>query len=212
MKTATESFLEKLRTTPSAEDPTSPKSFGGRPIAPAPPAVAPPPPPPQFFSPPAAPQFQQSAPPQFFPLPTTSSTPRRGLWDGLSDVEVFERPKPLSPTSESPLEEALLAGLTSHFPHPYSGRVGPLGVLIPQLCVGGYRADFAIINGEKGILVEVDGHEFHSTPEQKENDAKRDRKLLRLGWVTVRFTGKEIHKDPTGCVNEILTLMRKLSE
>ena len=38
------------------------------------------------------------------------------------------------------------------------------------------------------IIIEVDGWAFHSSKEQREKDLKRDRELLRLGFVVLRFT------------------------
>ena len=38
------------------------------------------------------------------------------------------------------------------------------------------------------IVIEVDGWAFHSSKEQREKDLKRDRELLRLGFVVLRFT------------------------
>lgn len=38
------------------------------------------------------------------------------------------------------------------------------------------------------IVIEVDGWAFHSSKEQREKDLKRDRELLRRGYVVLRFT------------------------
>ena len=70
-----------------------------------------------------------------------------------------------------------------------------------------YRADFLIeLLSEKGLCfrfaIECDGYEYHSSKEQFISDRKRDRDLLSLGIVTIRWTGKEILNNPTFCARE----------
>lgn len=67
-----------------------------------------------------------------------------------------------------------------------------------------YLLDIALIvrrkfdNGKSVILhkicIECDGHEYHSSPEQKESDNIRSRKLTSLGWTVLRYSGREIYK------------------
>lgn len=67
-----------------------------------------------------------------------------------------------------------------------------------------YLLDIALIvrreysNGEFEILhkicIECDGHDFHSSPDQKESDNIRSRKLTSLGWTVLRYSGREIYK------------------
>ena len=42
------------------------------------------------------------------------------------------------------------------------------------------------------IVIEVDGWTFHSSKEQREKDLKRDRELLRRGYVVLRFTYDDV--------------------
>ena len=42
------------------------------------------------------------------------------------------------------------------------------------------------------IIIEVDGWAFHSSKEQREKDLKRDRELLRRGFVVLRFTYDDV--------------------
>jgi very-short-patch-repair endonuclease len=67
-----------------------------------------------------------------------------------------------------------------------------------------YRLDFAI--PEKKIAIEVDGHEFHSTKEQRAKDAARDRDLQFDGWRIFRFTSDEIYLDPKLMGGELLRI------
>ena len=73
--------------------------------------------------------------------------------------------------------------------------------LQPQVQIDGYRVDFAVPSQK--VLIELDGHEFHKTKEQRTYDAKRDRFLLKKGWRLMRFTGTEIHNDTTACIQEV---------
>ena len=42
------------------------------------------------------------------------------------------------------------------------------------------------------IVIEVDGWAFHSSKEQREKDLKRDRELLRCGFIVLRFTYDDV--------------------
>jgi very-short-patch-repair endonuclease len=75
----------------------------------------------------------------------------------------------------------------------------------PQEWVGKYRVDFLI--NDKKVVVELDGHEYHKTKNQRTGDAERQRYLQKNGYKVVRFTGTEIHKDVGGCVTEVMELL-----
>ena len=70
---------------------------------------------------------------------------------------------------------------------------GGLALIKPQYKVEPYRVDFAVPN--KKLAVELDGHGFHSSKEQRTRDAQRDRHLMTEGWQVIRFTGSEMYKD-----------------
>ena len=78
----------------------------------------------------------------------------------------------------------------------------------PQLQTNVFRIDFAF--PAAGLGVEIDGHNFHSSREQRRGDAQRDRALLMDGWSMMRFTGTEIEADATACAHEVarIVLMR----
>jgi very-short-patch-repair endonuclease len=70
--------------------------------------------------------------------------------------------------------------------------------------IGPYRADFALVSLGGFIAVECDGHNFHDrTPDQAAHDRKRDRFFAMRGWLTLRFTGREIRRDAAACVAEV---------
>lgn len=64
-----------------------------------------------------------------------------------------------------------------------------------------YRVDFLLKDAR--LIVELDGHEFHSTKDQLEKDAIRQRYLSRAGYTVIRFTGREIVRNPVACVSEV---------
>ena len=59
----------------------------------------------------------------------------------------------------------------------------------------GYILDFAIINGDKKIAIEVDGERWHSSEEAKKRDRFKDYQLKREGWKIVRVKEEEISKE-----------------
>ncbi|MHA1149574.1 MAG: radical SAM protein [Promethearchaeota archaeon] len=65
--------------------------------------------------------------------------------------------------------------------------------------------NFAYIR--KKIAIYCDGAEFHLEPERWENDRKIDRELILKGWKPLRFTGREINRNPQNCVQKILDLL-----
>lgn len=85
--------------------------------------------------------------------------------------------------------------------------VGRITGLEPQQWIGGYRVDFLV--RAKRLVIELDGHDFHKTKEQRTHDAARQRKLQSLGYTVIRFTGTEVFKDAGSCVQQTLTLLAK---
>lgn len=91
---------------------------------------------------------------------------------------------------ESPIERRLYNGLTSAGLYPRA-----------QWPEGRYRIDIAFPG--KKIAIEADGKAFHSTPEQKAHDRKKDRYLRSKGWTVLRFTGSRIHRNLPAVVERI---------
>ncbi|GAA0616647.1 endonuclease domain-containing protein [Paenochrobactrum glaciei] len=86
-------------------------------------------------------------------------------------------------------------------------------LVIPQLDIGNYKADFAIAyNQGSRIIVECDGHDFHEkTKQQAQHDKQRDRFVQDKGWKIYRFTGSEIYKSPLTCANGVIESLRRAS-
>jgi very-short-patch-repair endonuclease len=95
---------------------------------------------------------------------------------------------------ESPLEARFFIFSLDRFPE-----------IEPQFIVDQYRLDFAI--PREKVAIEIDGHEFHKTKEQRTKDTKRERYLQSKGWQVIRFTGTEIFENVYGCVEEVKNLV-----
>ena len=78
--------------------------------------------------------------------------------------------------------------------------------LYPQQIIGIYIVDFAIGN----CAIEIDGHEYHKTKEQREHDYKRERYLIKNGYIPVRFMATEVFLDATKCVLEAFEIASQI--
>jgi len=76
-----------------------------------------------------------------------------------------------------------------------------------QVTIGIYKVDFVY---EK-CVIEIDGHEFHKTKEQREKDYKRERYLMRQGHAVIRFMGTEVFLEPEKCVLEAILLANEIT-
>jgi very-short-patch-repair endonuclease len=76
----------------------------------------------------------------------------------------------------------------------------------------GYRYDFAILHPRLNqvlALVECDGREFHSTPEQLANDRKKDAAAKSIGAFVVRYSGSAITRNAKDCAENLLGILHK---
>jgi len=46
------------------------------------------------------------------------------------------------------------------------------------------------------VIIEVDGYETHGTQQAFEHDRRRDQRLKLAGWNVIRFTWRQITKQP----------------
>lgn len=116
---------------------------------------------------------------------------RLGILKFLSDNHYeLER---LARMCESPMEEVFLRAA-----YPILREYSPIE---PQYRIGPYFVDFAL--PAVNVIVEIDGHAFHSTKEQLARDMHRQRVLCREGWMVLRFTGSEIYANPHLCAREV---------
>jgi len=81
-----------------------------------------------------------------------------------------------------------------------------------QVPIGIYVADFVLFNEEcVPAVVEIDGHEWHKTKEQRFADYKKERFFMSQGYVVIRFMGSEVFVNPISCAAETLRLINDLT-
>jgi very-short-patch-repair endonuclease len=73
----------------------------------------------------------------------------------------------------------------------------------PGKVIGPYKADFLIEYYEASLIVEIDGHEYHKTEEQRDYDYKRERYFMKQGFIVVRFMGTEVFLEAEKCIEEL---------
>ena len=119
---------------------------------------------------------------------------------GLADVRAVTAL--WAPERESLLEDGLVADLTAAVPEPVVRQhkvFDARGRLVA-------RVDAAIV--ELRIAFEADGLFYHSTTEQIASDQQRDRELLRLGWLVVRYR-EEALADHAAVRREVAALVAR---
>lgn len=110
--------------------------------------------------------------------------------------------------TESPIETMLAVAILRQWPdvelRTHDAGLGRGWTLIPQYPWGSFRVDLALRkpNGFM-IFIECDGREFHSSPEQLERDATRERMMIDAGYPVVRFTGAEINYSAVACASSL---------
>jgi very-short-patch-repair endonuclease len=72
---------------------------------------------------------------------------------------------------------------------------------IPQVKCGPYRIDLALY--DYNLAIECDGKAYHSTPEQKRHDARKNHYLKKNGWKVCRLSGKTINSNLGYAINHI---------
>jgi very-short-patch-repair endonuclease len=108
-----------------------------------------------------------------------------------------ERAATLSKVTESPIETIMGIAVQDAFSDTDCE-------IIPQWEWRRYRADWAIKKPTGEIaVVECDGAEFHTSPDQVERDRRRDEEMLRAGIAVYRFTGSEIHQGAHHCAMRV---------
>lgn len=94
---------------------------------------------------------------------------------------------------KSPIEKIMYLGLMQ-----LAFSYGAFNFTIyPQQKILDYTVDFLIVYGDKYIVIECDGHEWHEkTKEQASKDKKRDRELQKEGYIVFRYSGSDVNKEP----------------
>ncbi|MGM7722823.1 endonuclease domain-containing protein [Metabacillus sp. Hm71] len=113
---------------------------------------------------------------------------------GQLDFIVYQRNK-----CESPIERRLFNALTFR---GYSVRT--------QVRCGLYWIDLTLPTYR--IAIECDGKSYHSSPEQKKRDNKKNNYLRRNGWSVLRFSGSDINGDMTKVIRRVERKIKKQSK
>ena len=127
----------------------------------------------------------------------------------------FERFGAFVDRCESPVERMFLAALLflgdytfEPFEHPPVIARDATGLeLGQQQLVDGHRLDFTLTHpgATKRFAIEIDGFVHHgSTPAQFERDSSRQRTVTARGWTFLRFSGREVRRDPRRCADEAM--------
>lgn len=76
---------------------------------------------------------------------------------------------------------------------------------IPQYPVEKYALDFAVLNGERRLNIEVDGERYHRNwdGELCRRDQIRNQRLMELGWDVMRFWVYQIRDDLDHCIARV---------
>ncbi len=104
--------------------------------------------------------------------------------------------------AESPIELLLDAAMRRHLP-PFE-RQGEVFAEDGKLVS---RPD--MLFPAQRVAIYADGHAYHTTPSQIENDNRIRNRMRELGYKILAFTGSRIAGDPDGCVGEILNALEE---
>lgn len=90
----------------------------------------------------------------------------------------------------------------------------PSIIISTQAPILKYRADILVeASHDKNpesvarLVVECDGHAYHSSPAAKNADAVRDALMWRAGYPVIRFAGHEINNNPGRCANAVVNVI-----
>jgi very-short-patch-repair endonuclease len=76
--------------------------------------------------------------------------------------------------------------------------------------IDGYLVDF--VWREQRLIVEVDGYRYHRSPKKFESDREQDVTLGTKGWITRRFTWRQIVRRAPWVANAVRTGARDFAE
>jgi very-short-patch-repair endonuclease len=82
---------------------------------------------------------------------------------------------------------------------------------IPQYLVEKYALDFAVIDGNRRLNIEVDGERYHRNwdGELCRRDQIRNQRLMELGWDIMRFWVYQIRDDIDTCIFRVQEWVRQ---
>jgi very-short-patch-repair endonuclease len=131
-------------------------------------------------------------------------------------IEVAAESVTMAGITESPIETFFAAkfalalkALCKQLDWEFSVGSEPADIMLhPQYPLERFRYDFAVRSKGRAkplLLIECDGKDFHSSPEQQANDKLKDDAASNAEIRLIRFSGSEIHQDADRCVTSALT-------
>ena len=57
------------------------------------------------------------------------------------------------------------------------------------------------------LIIDIDKRKHHLSPDERDDDFKRQLYLIKKGYTIIRFTANEIYRDVVGCVDKIERLL-----
>lgn len=82
-------------------------------------------------------------------------------------------------------------------------------ILKPGVQIDIYKVDFVYDND---FIIEIDGHEYHKTKEQRFKDYQRERYLMKKGYIVIRFMATEVFLNPNKCIDEMFEIATFVQE
>jgi very-short-patch-repair endonuclease/predicted transcriptional regulator of viral defense system len=122
------------------------------------------------------------------------------LTDPLSLSDLVERypRRPGLRAIRALLEETMIGArvIRSELEERFQAFLLSAGLPLPQTNqrIEGYEVD--CVWPEQRLIVELDGHAFHSPTHAFEDDRARDRRLEAAGWHVIRVTWRQLHEEP----------------
>ena len=122
------------------------------------------------------------------------------LTDPLSLSDLIERypRRPGLAAIRALLKEASIGArvIRSELEERFQAFLLRAGLPLPQTNrrIEGYEVD--CVWPEQRLIVELDGHAFHSPTHAFEDDRARDRRLEAAGWHVIRVTWRQLHEEP----------------
>lgn len=107
--------------------------------------------------------------------------------------------------SDSPIEHIMISALVEWIEY-HDVTYADVETQVP---FGPYRADIMVVVDGRRLVVECDGAAFHNNARMIEHDKRRDRYCTLNDIDVLRFTGKEIIRDPRGCAAQIGIWIRR---
>jgi very-short-patch-repair endonuclease len=138
---------------------------------------------------------------QRLPVPIPSRRRRRLVFIPTSLERLFRAKEINELYLTSPIEERLYQALKE-------AGFQPERQFFVREGRGGYFLDLAIISPGVRVDIECDGERYHQGRTKAAQDRERDNRLVAKGWRIVRFSGREINKNPDECVRLVAQVLK----